>query len=316
MTDKKIVVLIDAENTSAKYADGIMGYVKQQGIIISARIYGDFINNEGLKGWNNKAIEYEMEQKQQLTTRAGKNASDIALVIDAMDLLYQKTIDIFCIVTSDGDYTGLVKRIREDGKTVIGIGKEDASKRLEKVCDMYLDLEALVKKEKEGIQRKQKTKKEEKTEEKRSSKVELEKKDAKEPLQHIKMLLNELVLQDENAGKYAELGGIKSRIQMRYPGFNEKDYGYRTIRELIDKETKFQVCQEGKHTYVISDQRDSELESVCRYILDEYPNKVIGIHEIGTLGRKLHSKFPDFSYKEYGCAKLSLFIEKMGYNIY
>lgn len=312
MTDKKIVVLIDAENTSAKYADGIMEYLKKQGVIISARIYGDFINNEGLKGWNNKAIEYEMEQKQQLTTRAGKNASDIALVIDAMDLLYQKKIDIFCIVTSDGDYTGLVKRIREDGIEVIGIGKEDASKRLEKVCDSYLDLGELVKQEK--AQKKQK--KEEKTDTKASSKVESEKKYTKEPLKNIKMALNELVQQDENAGKHAELGGIKSRIQMRYPGFNEKDYGYKTIRELIDKETKFQVYQEGKHTYVISALRNSELENVCRYILDEYPNKVIGMHELGALGRKLHSKFPDFNYKEYGCTKLSLFIEKMGYNIY
>lgn len=346
MTDKKIVVLIDAENTSAKYVDGIMEYLKKQGVIISARIYGDFINNEGLKGWNSKAIEYEMEQKQQLTTRAGKNASDIALVIDAMDLLYQKKIDIFCIVTSDGDYTGLVKRIREDGIEVIGIGKEDASKRLEKVCDAYVDLGNLVKKEKatrkekepkkqkanlkDNIEMKktllkedEKNKKNVSAEDTKGDKVNTKKetdksvkRDIVEPLKNIKMALNELVQQDENAGKYAELGGIKSRIQMRYPNFNEKDYGYKTIRELIDKETKFQVYQEGKHTYVISVNTSTELENVCRYILDEYPNKVIGIHEMGALGRKIHSKFPDFNYKEYGCAKLSLFVEKMGYTIY
>lgn len=351
MTDKKIVVLIDAENTSAKYADGIIHYLEKQGVIISARIYGDFINNEGLKGWNSKAIEYEMEQKQQLTTRAGKNSSDIALVIDAMDLLYQKTIDIFCIVTSDGDYTGLVKRIREDGIEVIGIGKEDASKRLEKVCDAYLDLEDLVEKPKEKLQKKQNTKKEgkrtekkneqaknkdqiKKNEKKKSADAEKpkgSKKDAKivdkktpkkkdekmiEPLGNIKMALNELVQQDENAGKYAELGGIKSRIQVRYPGFNENDYGYKTIRDLIDNETKFEVYQEGKHTYVISSRKNTELENVCSYILDEYPKKVIGVHEMGALGRKLHNRFPDFNYKDYGCAKLSLFIEKMGYTIY
>lgn len=355
MTDKKIVVLIDAENTSAKYADGIIQYLKKQGVIISARIYGDFINNEGLKGWNNKAIEYEMEQKQQLTTRAGKNASDIALVIDAMDLLYQKTIDTFCIVTSDGDYTGLVKRIREDGIEVIGIGKEDASKRLEKVCDEYLDLEELVEKPKEKGTKKQNSPKEEgkgdkktrqsqksgktkkgadvnkdfdtaetpdikktDTNKKDNGKKENKKADTKgaEPLGNIKMALNELIQQDENAGKHAELGGIKSRLQMRYPSFNERDYGYKTIRELIDKETKFEVYQDGKHTYVISSQKNTELENVCRYILDEYPKKVMGVHEMGALGKKLHSKFPEFNYKNYGCAKLSLFIEKMGFTIY
>ena len=346
MTDKKIVVLIDAENTSAKYADGIMEYLKKQGIISSVRIYGDFINNNNVKGWNPKAIQYEMEQKQQLTTSAGKNSSDIALVIDAMDLLYQKTMDIFCIVTSDGDFTGLVKRIREDGIKVVGIGKEDASKRLEKVCDQYLDLEELAGQLKEKISKRGDSKKSEtktdkkigqlkKTEKakrvtdaekslvnksntKKAEKKESGKKDAKtvEPLGHIKMALNELIQQDENAGKYADLGGIKSRLQMRYSDFDEKDYGYKSLRDLIDKETKFEVHQDGKHTYVVSSRKNSELENVCRYILDHYPNKVIGIHEISALGRKLHSRFPDFNYKEYGCAKLSQFIEKMGYTIY
>lgn len=346
MTDKKIVVLIDAENTSAKYADGIMDYLKNQGIIISARIYGDFINNNNVKGWNSKAIQHEMEQKQQLTTSAGKNSSDIALVIDAMDLLYQKTIDIFCIVTSDGDFTGLVKRIREDGIEVIGIGKEDASKRLEKVCDRYLDLEELAEQQKEKVfgkedLRKAETKTDKKTvqpkkNEKAKKIADVEKtlinksttqktekkgagnKDTKtvEPLGHIKMALNELIQQDENAGKYAELGGIKSRLQMRYSGFNEKDYGYKTLRDLIDKETKFQVYQDGKHTYVVSNHQNSELENICRYILDQYPNKVIGMHEISALGRNLYSHFPDFNYKDYGCTKLSHFLEKMGYTIY
>lgn len=139
---------------------------------------------------------------------------------------------------------------------------------------------------------------------------------AVEPLGHIKMALNELIQQDENAGKYAELGGIKSRLQMRYAGFSERNYGYKTLRDLIDKETKFQVHQDGKHTYVVSSHQSSELENVCRYMLEQYPNKVIGMHEISALGRKLHSRFPDFNYKEYGCAKLSQFIEKMGYTIY
>lgn len=346
MTDKKIVVLIDAENTSAKYADGIMDYLKKQGIIISARIYGDFINNNNVKGWNSKAIQHEMEQKQQLTTSAGKNSSDIALVIDAMDLLYQKTIDIFCIVTSDGDFTGLVKRIREDGIEVIGIGKEDASKRLEKVCDQYLDLEELAEQREEKVSGKEDSKKAEPKSDKKTGqlkknekakrmtdaekslisksttpkteKKEERKKDVKtvEPLGHIKMALNELIQQDENAGKYAELGGIKSRLQMRYSGFNEKDYGYKTLRDLIDKETKFQVHQDGKHTYVVSSNQNSELENICRYILDQYPNKVIGMHEISALGRNLYNRFPNFNYKDYGCAKLSHFLEKMGYTIY
>jgi uncharacterized protein (TIGR00288 family) len=385
MRNRKIVLLIDAENTSARYAKRIMEYLEKKGDIICARIYGDFINNVSVKGWNSVAIEYEMEQKQQLTTSAGKNSSDIALVIDAMDLLYQKSIDTLCIVTSDGDFTGLVKRIREDGIEVIGMGKADASKRLEKVCDQYLDIEELEEKKpketkgkasrtKDGgtskakdvgkkdsgvskgkdtgkkengvlkgkdkakaetsennekktdkkvnngektdskTNRKEKEKKEKSTSEtivtkegtaaengdakenngRKQSKVNTLKvgtkksvwgtertkasdkkadttqpakadatppakkaavpateKTAKPKLGEIKTAIRDMVQQEEKNGKHAELGGVKSQLQLKYPGFDEKDYGYKTIRELIEQETKHEIVLEGRHTYVI-----------------------------------------------------------------
>lgn len=312
MMERKIVLLIDAENTSARYAKRIVDYLEKRGDIICARIYGDFINNVSVKGWNSVAIEYEMEQKQQLTTSAGKNSSDIALVIDAMDLLYQKNIDTLCIVTSDGDFTGLVKRIREDGIEVIGIGKADASKRLEKVCDQYLDFEELAKERitkagAEGIKNPNKKieKKLEKKQGRKSNEIpqnaknsgntmkvgtkklvwgdgqkegktqtnlKNEKKKGKnsqlkggaldrgdkktvqanrEKLGEIKKAIHEMVQREEKNGKYAELGGVKSQLQLKYPGFDEKEFGYKSIRDLINKETKFQVVLEGRHTYVV-----------------------------------------------------------------
>ncbi|MCM1181248.1 MAG: NYN domain-containing protein [Clostridium sp.] len=350
MRDRKIVLLIDAENTSARYAKRMVEYLEKRGDIICARIYGDFINNASVKGWNSVAIEYEMEQKQQLTTSAGKNSSDIALVIDAMDLLYQKNIDTLCIVTSDGDFTGLVKRIREDGIEVIGIGKADASKRLEKVCDQYLDFDELAE-ENTGSKKQadaEKNKKTEKKKDKKQGKAEKDKnsslgktketgehlkkgkkeggkansekgkkkntaendskavkkaslggsslkvgtkravwgneskegKDLKpeekakgsgvkadlgskevsvqenrktdrEKLGEIKTFIHEIVQQEEKNGKHAELGGIKSQLQLKYAGFDESEFGYKTIRDLINEETKFQVVLEGRHTYVV-----------------------------------------------------------------
>ena len=141
----------------------------------------------------------------------------------------------------------------------------------------------------------------------------------KEPLKNIKMTLNQLVQMDENSGKQADLGGIKSRLQLKYPGFDEHNYGYNSIRELIDNETKFSVIQEGNQAYVISDKKGSGdyiLELVCGFILDCYPNKVIGKHEVGGLGRKLKGKFPEFDYKDYGYSKLSLFLEEIGMKLY
>ncbi len=335
MDEKKIVLLIDAENTSAKYADNIIHYLEQQGDIISAQIYGDFLDNDNTKKWNSKAVVHNFQRYQADTTKAGKNAADIALVIDAMDFLHKENpADIFCIVTSDGDFTSLVERIRKETIEVIGIGKSDASPRLRKACSSYYELENLGGSEEKKAEKKSDKKKKDshalndnhadnsKKEikkvfgkgKKESGKKESRKK--KEPLKNIKMALNELVQQDENAGKYADLGGIKSRIQLRYPGFDEQDYGYKTIRELIDKETKFEVYQDGKHTYVVSGRRNTELENVCRFIIDLFPKKVIGEHEVGALGRRLHSQFPEFNYKNYGYKKLSSFLEEIGFTIY
>ena len=217
---------------------------------------------------------------------------------------------------------------------MIGIGKSDASPRLRKACSSYYELENLGGTEEKRADRKYDKKKKDghaQTEnhtdnnkkgikkvfgkgKKESGKKEPQKK--KEPLKNIKMALNELVQQDESAGKYADLGGIKSRIQLRYPGFDEQDYGYKTIRELIDKETKFEVYQDGKHTYVVSGRKNTELENVCRFIIDLFPKKVIGEHEVGALGRRLHNQFPEFNYKNYGYKKLSSFLEEIGFTIY
>ncbi|HCJ07817.1 MAG: NYN domain-containing protein [Lachnospiraceae bacterium] len=325
MQDKKIVLLIDAENTSAKFADGIMQYLTKQGDIISAQIYGDFLDNKNTKQWNSKAVQYNLQRYQADTTKAGKNAADIALVIDAMDFLHKENhADVFCVITSDGDFTRLVERIRKENIEVIGMGKTDASPRLRRACSEYVELEQLNAKSKSAdnnLADKEKKKQPPKVV-KQSEKTNASGKKStrkKVPLNQIKMALNELVQNDENAGKAPDLGGIKSRIQLRYPGFDEKDYGYSSIRELIDKETKFSVHQDGTHAIVVSDkkeQEDNELELVCRFMIDQYPNKVIGQHEIGALGRKLKNQYPNFQYKQYGYKKLSTFLEDVGFHVY
>ena len=325
MQDKKIVLLIDAENTSAKFADGIMQYLTKQGDIISAQIYGDFLDNKNTKQWNSKAVQYNLQRYQADTTKAGKNAADIALVIDAMDFLHKENhADVFCVITSDGDFTRLVERIRKENIEVIGMGKTDASPRLRRACSEYVELEQLNAKSKSAdnnLADKEKKKQPPKVV-KQSEKTNASGKKStrkKVPLNQIKMALNELVQNDENAGKAPDLCGIKSRIQLRYPGFDEKDYGYSSIRELIDKETKFSVHQDGTHAIVVSDkkeQEDNELELVCRFMIDQYPNKVIGQHEIGALGRKLKNQYPNFQYKQYGYKKLSTFLEDVGFHVY
>ena len=121
MEEKRLALLIDAENASSKYIDAIISELKKYGVITYQRMYGDFTSSN-LSDWHKKALKYAIVPIQQPRYSSGKNASDIMLVIDAMDILYQDKTDGFCIVTSDSDFTRLVNRLREEGMFVIGMG--------------------------------------------------------------------------------------------------------------------------------------------------------------------------------------------------
>jgi uncharacterized protein (TIGR00288 family) len=124
-SDKRIAVLIDTENIAAKNIDAILDKASLEGIATIKRIYGDFSSESKApqaKAWNKEVAEHALMQVQQLQNSKGKNSSDSALIIDAMDLMYSGHVDAFCLVSNDSDFTRLANRIRESGIDVIGIG--------------------------------------------------------------------------------------------------------------------------------------------------------------------------------------------------
>lgn len=137
----KIAVLIDAENISTKYMKLIMDEVGKFGIATYKRVYGDF-SNPGVMAWQDKLREYAMTPIFQFNYTRGKNASDSALIIDAMDILYSGKVTGFCLVTSDSDFTKLAIRLREAGMLVIGMGEQKTPSSLVAACEpfKYLDL--------------------------------------------------------------------------------------------------------------------------------------------------------------------------------
>lgn len=137
----RIAVLIDAENVSRKYAKLIMDEVNDDGIATYKRIYGDF-TNASVSSWQEKVREFALTPVFQFNYTRGKNASDAALIIDAMDILYSNNVDGFCLVTSDSDFTKLAIRLREAGMTVIGMGEQKTPNSLVSACEKfkYLDL--------------------------------------------------------------------------------------------------------------------------------------------------------------------------------
>jgi hypothetical protein len=139
----RFAVLIDADNTSPQIAGGLFEEVAKFGEASVRRIYGDF-SNQRLKPWTDILQKYAIDPYQQFAYTKGKNASDIALVIDAMDLLHSGRLDGFCLVSSDSDFTRLASRLREQGADVYGFGKQGTPQSFRQACHRFICIENLL----------------------------------------------------------------------------------------------------------------------------------------------------------------------------
>lgn len=149
MTDRKqIALLIDAENASWRYIDLILREISAYGFATYKRVYGKV---ESVQPWQNVILKYAMTPVIQFNYTNGKNASDSALIIDAMDILYAGNVDGFCLVTSDSDFTKLAIRLRESGMLVIGMGEQKTPEPLMRACEEFKYLDMLQKEEAENV---------------------------------------------------------------------------------------------------------------------------------------------------------------------
>ena len=147
--EKKIALFIDADNIPAKYGKLIIESLQGRGEIFIRRIYGNWEKNS-LHSWNECILKYGLNAVQQMDFTVGKNATDMSLTIDAMDVLYQKQAEIFAIVSGDSDFTPLAVKLRERGVYVIGLGKEQASASFRSACNEFVDLNSLDTEENSG----------------------------------------------------------------------------------------------------------------------------------------------------------------------
>ena len=138
-----LAVLIDADNTTARYAEPIFAEIVKLGEANVRRIYGDF-SGARLAKWNDAIGSLAILQQQQRNNTTGKNAADIALVIDAMDLMHKGSLDGFCLVSSDSDFTRLAQRLREDGLDVYGFGERKTPEAFRNACNRFIYVENLI----------------------------------------------------------------------------------------------------------------------------------------------------------------------------
>ena len=141
--EDRFALLIDADNVSAKYIQPILDELSKYGKVTYKRIYGDWTRTNNAS-WKEELLQNSITPIQQFSYTYGKNATDSAMIIDAMDMLYTSDLEGFCLVSSDSDFTRLASRLRESGKTVIGMGEDKTPSPFRKACDIFTELELLL----------------------------------------------------------------------------------------------------------------------------------------------------------------------------
>lgn len=230
----QIAVLIDADNIPYKSIKGILEEVTRYGTPTIKRIYGDW-TNQRLSGWKPLLLENAISPIQQYGYTTGKNATDSALIIDAMDMLYTKQIDGFCLVSSDSDFTRLATRLREAGKWVLGVGERKTPSPFIVACDKFVYIEVIDENNKANLLRGQ---------------------DKDDLVRLISSSINDSA---DDSG-YAFLADVGNSMMRKQPDFDPRNYGYFKLTPLLKDLEEFEVDERKiddtiKHVYIRNKRR-------------------------------------------------------------
>jgi uncharacterized protein (TIGR00288 family) len=214
MTDStRLAVLIDADNTSAKLVTEMLEELASFGTLTVKRAYGDWTNPH-LNGWRDVLLGNAISPQQQFAYTVGKNATDSALIIDAMDLLYSGNVDGFAIVSSDSDFTPLATRLREAGRRVIGVGRRKTPKAFVEACERFVYLEVL------GAQE--------------GSTGEENEPVAERPIRPIQSVLTKALNKvDTDDDDWASLSALGNHLNRTDPSFDSRTYGFAKLGDLV-----------------------------------------------------------------------------------
>jgi len=219
-----LAVLIDADNAQPGIVENLLTEIATYGVASVKRIYGDW-TSPGLKGWKEVLLQYSIQPVQQFAYTKGKNATDSAMIIDAMDLLYTNHFEGFCIVSSDSDFTRLASRIRETGLTVYGFGEQKTPSPFVSACDKFIYTEVLRASNDESSAIAKKTS------------VEL-----KKDTRLVNLLRNAVEASSDDSG-WAQLGPVGSNLAKQSSEFDPRNYGFVKLGELVTATKLFELAE-------------------------------------------------------------------------
>jgi NYN domain/OST-HTH/LOTUS domain len=225
--DLRLAVLIDADNIPYRLVSGILEEIAKYGVPTFKRIYADWTKPH-VAGWKTVLLDHAITPIQQYSYTTGKNSSDSAMIIDAMDILYTGRVDGFCLVSSDSDFTRLSTRLREAGMKVFGMGEQKTPGAFRAACDKFIYIEIL---DQPQVLPKQ---------ENRNEKIKREKPLSKTDQTLVNLLVSSVNdLADENG--WAFLGELGSFILKRRPDFDPRNYGFEKLLPLIKSLNSFEI---------------------------------------------------------------------------
>lgn len=284
---KNFALLIDADNVSAKYVKIIFDELSSYGTVSIRRIYGNWAKNYD---WNESALlEYSIQPIQQFDYTKGKNATDMLMVIDAMDILYSGNVDGFCIVTSDSDFTKLAMRLREDRMYVIGMGESKTPAALVKACDRFVHLGLIA-----GEESKQTTSK---------HKNEI----AVTSIEQIEEEIISYINSNENE-EAISLSSVGSHLKQKFTDFDVRNYGFSQLSVFIREKCGRLNLENQKGGYCVTFGTEIDLEKIRQEILKMIEKNGGVIQNLSVIYEELKNTHRHFSLKNYGFSRTSSFL--------
>lgn len=294
ITNEKMqfAVLIDADNISSKYAATIFEELETYGVSTYRRIYGNWSKGNG---WNERLLlEHSIMPVQQFSYTVGKNATDMAMVIDAMDILYKNKVQGFCLVTSDSDFTRLAMRLREENMFVLGMGESKTPLALTRACNRFIHLNLV-------------------TEQNKTANAEPDGIEEEEqnvtPISEVRQAI--LTVINENGGRQVDLARVGNRLNDKFSDFDSRNYGYTKLSTMVGQEIpELQVFKKNNLYYVerCSSLTKEELEQeICRMIERNGGT----VENLSTLNDELHKKYKQLDFKQFGYSRISSFLRSM-----
>ncbi len=338
--DINIALLVDVDNIAWRYTESILSELSKYGKVTIRRLYGDWSQGR-LRGWLSIAQKFSLTPIMQPNNTPGKNASDIGLIIDAMDILYSEQVQGFCIASSDGDFNKLATRIREAGKLVIGMGERKTPESFRASCERFVFLDVIQNEEDEistaqaGKSRAKKrstTKKAAKESRAEAPENLLAETDLTDIYGHaddefedvpaeggedgfldiamIEDAIVKMIADNDAEGRPTGLGEIGSRLVKIYPDFDIRNYGYSKLSSFLKDLKSLSVAQKDSDVWVsLKSTSLKDIETAIREIFKKNNSNVMNL---GLLKSELEQRLPNLNatIRKNGVTRFSVFLDR------